>query len=103
LTVMSFAGVVLIRTGATPSKGTESQRIYESALAVLALDAKQFHPLAPNVFTLGPDAKRSCLVFAKVLTGLLRCARCGRKLLVAYRGRGATAPFLGAHNLQRGI
>ncbi len=50
-----------------PSRGTESQRTYESALAVLkALDAKQIHPQALNVFTLGPHAKRSCLVFAKV-------------------------------------
>jgi Recombinase zinc beta ribbon domain/Recombinase len=27
-----------------------------------------------------------------LLTGLLRCARCGHKLLVAYRGRGGQAP-----------
>ena len=51
-----------------PSRGTESHRTYESALAVLkALDAKQIHPQALNVFTWGPHAKRSCLVFAKVL------------------------------------
>lgn len=51
-----------------PSRGTENQRTYESALAVLqALDAKQIHPRALNVFTLGPHAKRSGLVFAKVL------------------------------------
>jgi hypothetical protein len=56
-----------------PSRGTESQRTYESALAVLqALEAKQIHPQALNVFTLGPHAKRSCLVFAKVLGSAMK-------------------------------
>jgi hypothetical protein len=65
----------LIRSGVpeekiifAPSKGTETQRTYESAVAVLrALASHGVHPKALNVFTLGPHAKRSCLVFAKVL------------------------------------
>jgi hypothetical protein len=51
-----------------PSKGTETHRTYESAVAVFrALETKGIHPNALNVFTLGPHARRSCLVFAKVL------------------------------------
>jgi uncharacterized SAM-binding protein YcdF (DUF218 family) len=46
----------------------ETQRTYESALAVRrALQAKEIHPTALNVFTLGPHARRSRSVFAKVL------------------------------------
>jgi len=65
----------LIRSGVpeeriifAPSRGTESQRTYESAVAVFrALEARSIHPKAINVFTLGPHVRRSCLVFAKVL------------------------------------
>jgi len=50
-----------------PAKDTERQRTYESAVAVLrVLQAKGVHPQAINVFTKGPHARRSCLVFAKV-------------------------------------
>jgi len=51
-----------------PSRDTESHRTYESAVAVFrALEARGIHPKALNVFTFGPHARRSCLVFAKVL------------------------------------
>jgi uncharacterized SAM-binding protein YcdF (DUF218 family) len=46
----------------------ETQRTYESASAVWrALEAREIHTTALNVFTLGPHARRSRLVFAKVL------------------------------------
>jgi uncharacterized SAM-binding protein YcdF (DUF218 family) len=65
----------LIRSGVSeeriivaPSRSTERQRTFESALAVFrALEVRGVHPKALNVFTLGPHVKRSCLVFAKVL------------------------------------
>jgi uncharacterized SAM-binding protein YcdF (DUF218 family) len=45
----------------------ENQRTYESAVAVRrALQSRGFHPKSINVFTLGPHARRSRLVFAKV-------------------------------------
>jgi uncharacterized SAM-binding protein YcdF (DUF218 family) len=51
-----------------PSKSTEIQRTYESARAVAGvLAAKNIHPQAVNVFTLGPHLRRSCMVFSKVL------------------------------------
>ena len=51
-----------------PSRDTERQRTYESAVAVFrALEARGIHPKTLNVFTLGPHARRSRLVFAKVL------------------------------------
>ena len=50
-----------------PAKDSERQRTYESAEAVLgALKAKDIHPQSLNVFTKGPHARRSRLVFAKV-------------------------------------
>lgn len=49
------------------SKDVESQRTYESAEAVRwALQAKGSEPRALNVFSCGPHARRSWLVFAKV-------------------------------------
>ena len=46
----------------------ETQRTYESASSVWrALQARGIHPTALNVFTWGPHARRSQLVFAKVL------------------------------------
>jgi uncharacterized SAM-binding protein YcdF (DUF218 family) len=65
----------LIRSGVpeeriifAPSRRTETQRTYESAVAVSrAFEARGVHPKALNVFTLGPHVRRSCLVFAKVL------------------------------------
>ena len=68
------AGHELIRSGipqeriiVAPSRDTESQRTYESAVAVCrALQARGIHPKALNIFTLGPHARRSRLVFAKV-------------------------------------
>ncbi len=65
----------LIRSGVpeekiivAPSRGSETHRTFESAMAVFrALENRGVHPKALNVFTLGAHAKRSCLVFAKVL------------------------------------
>ena len=65
----------LIRSGVpeeriifAPSRVTAGHRTYESAVAVFrALETRGIHPKALNVFTFGPHAKRSCLVFAKVL------------------------------------
>ena len=52
---------------ATP-KDTEVQRTFESALAVqAALRAKGIQAAGINVFTRGPHARRSRLIFAKVL------------------------------------
>jgi uncharacterized SAM-binding protein YcdF (DUF218 family) len=64
----------LIRSGVAPDRiimapadNHETQRTYESAVAVFrALEAKGVHPNALNVFTFGPHARRSRLVFAKV-------------------------------------
>lgn len=47
---------------------TESHRTFESAIAVSrALREANALPAAVNIFTLGPHARRSALVFAKVL------------------------------------
>jgi uncharacterized SAM-binding protein YcdF (DUF218 family) len=47
---------------------TESQRTYQSAIAVAkALRDANLHPESVNVFTMGVHARRSRLVFAKVL------------------------------------
>jgi uncharacterized SAM-binding protein YcdF (DUF218 family) len=46
---------------------TENRRTFESAVAVRgALQAKGIHPKKINVFTRGPHARRSRLIFAKV-------------------------------------
>jgi hypothetical protein len=61
------SGIPQDRIIVAPSRDTESQRTYESAVAVCrALQARGIHPKALNVFTLGPHARRSRLVFAKV-------------------------------------
>jgi hypothetical protein len=68
------AGRELIRFGVPEDKiivassmAIESQRTYESAVAVWrALQARGIHPTKLNVFTLGAHARRSRLVFAKV-------------------------------------
>ena len=65
----------LIRSGVpeneiirAPSGDFENQRTYESAVAVRrALGLRGIQPRALNVFTWGPHARRSRLVFAKVL------------------------------------
>lgn len=50
-----------------PSRDVDRGRTYESAVAVFhALQAKAIQPKALNVFTHGPHARRSRLVFAKV-------------------------------------
>jgi len=64
----------LIRSGVLKNKiivaharDTESQRTYESAMAVWrALRAKGVQPKALNVFTFAAHARRSRLIFAKV-------------------------------------
>ena len=70
----AMAGLELMELGipsdkiiVAPCKETESNRTFESAAAVArALAAKHLHPKALNVFTYGPHARRSRLVFAKV-------------------------------------
>jgi uncharacterized SAM-binding protein YcdF (DUF218 family) len=64
----------LIRSGipetqiiVAPARNTERQRTFEAAVAVSrALQAKGVHANGVNVFTWGPHARRSRLVFAKV-------------------------------------
>jgi uncharacterized SAM-binding protein YcdF (DUF218 family) len=64
---LMLAGVANDAIIVAPARDSERQRTYESALAALrALQAKGFHPQAINLFTKGPHARRSCLVFAKV-------------------------------------
>ena len=49
------------------SKDTESRRTFESAAAAFqALQARHIKPKTLNMFTCGPHARRSQLVFAKV-------------------------------------
>jgi uncharacterized SAM-binding protein YcdF (DUF218 family) len=51
-----------------PARDTNAQRTYESAVALWrALQAKGIKPRTVNVFTFGSHARRSALVFAKVL------------------------------------
>jgi hypothetical protein len=69
-----MAGRELLRLGIPKDKiivaaarDTENQRTHESAVAVWrALQARGVHPKTLTVFTLGPHARRSRLVFAKV-------------------------------------
>jgi uncharacterized SAM-binding protein YcdF (DUF218 family) len=61
------SGIARDRIIVAPARETESRRTYESAKAVWrALQARGIQPKALNVFTLGPHAMRSRLVFAKV-------------------------------------
>ena len=61
------SGVPADRTIVASARNTERQRTFESAVAVRqALQAKDIHPKALDVFTWGPHARRSRLVFAKV-------------------------------------
>jgi uncharacterized SAM-binding protein YcdF (DUF218 family) len=61
------AGVPEDRILVAPTGKIERQRTYESALAAWqALRNKDLHPKILNVFTLGPHARRSRLVYAKV-------------------------------------
>jgi DUF218 domain-containing protein len=60
-------GVPAERIIVATARDTERQRTFESAVAVrLALQANGIDPKALNVFTWGPHARRSRLVFAKV-------------------------------------
>ena len=60
-------GVPEDRLIVAPAGDSESQRTYNSAVAVRrALDGLKIRPQAMNVFTLGPHARRSRLVYAKV-------------------------------------
>jgi DUF218 domain-containing protein len=71
-----MAGLELMRLGVpsdrivvAPCKDTESRRTFESAAAVLdALKSKGLRAKALDVFTCGAHARRSRLVFAKVLS-----------------------------------
>jgi uncharacterized SAM-binding protein YcdF (DUF218 family) len=60
-------GVPKARLLVAYSEDTESRRTFESAVAVRrALDDAGIKPEAINVFTLGPHARRSQMVFSKV-------------------------------------
>ena len=60
-------GVPTDRIIVAPAADVESQRTYNSAVAVRrALNNLGIRPQALNVFTLGPHARRSRLVYAKV-------------------------------------
>jgi hypothetical protein len=60
-------GVAKNRLIVATAADSESQRTYSSAVAVRkALDSMEIQPQALNVFTLGPHARRSRLVYAKV-------------------------------------
>jgi hypothetical protein len=60
-------GVPEDRLIVAPAADAESHRTYNSAVAVRrALDSMEIRPQALNVFTLGPHARRSRLVYAKV-------------------------------------
>lgn len=64
---MIRSGVPKERIIVATAKHTESSRTFESAVAVWrGLQAVGIHPKAVNVFTFGPHARRSRLVFAKV-------------------------------------
>jgi hypothetical protein len=61
------SGVPAEKIIVAPAGDTLKQRTYASAVAVCqALQARDLRPNALNVFTLGPHARRSRLVFAKV-------------------------------------
>jgi hypothetical protein len=61
------SGVSEDRIVVAPNKDTDNQRTYASAVAVLqALQERGIHPRSINVFTMGPHARRSRLVFGKV-------------------------------------
>jgi hypothetical protein len=60
-------GVPKDRIIAAPIGPVERQRTFTSAVAAWqALEGKRVHPAALNVFTLGPHARRSRLIYAKV-------------------------------------
>jgi hypothetical protein len=60
-------GVPKNKVVAATSENTESHRTFESAVAVwTTLQAAGIQPEGLNVFTFGPHARRSALVFAKV-------------------------------------
>jgi hypothetical protein len=70
-----FTGRELTVLGLSPDKvivaqmgETQNQRTFESAVAVRrALEARNLHPAAINVLTIGAHARRSRSIFAKVL------------------------------------
>ncbi len=65
---LSRAGVPADRIIAAPAANSESQRTFESAMAVRkTLQAQAMSPLNVNIFTLGAHARRSRLIFARVL------------------------------------
>ena len=60
-------GIPQDRLIVAPAGGAEIQRTYNSAVAVRrALDSMEIRPQSLNVFTLGPHARRSRSVYAKV-------------------------------------
>jgi uncharacterized SAM-binding protein YcdF (DUF218 family) len=81
-----------------PSLDTENQRTYESAVAVRrALAFRGIQPKAFNVFTRGPHARRSRLVFAKVLqteVGVVSWTPPGDRALPWWRSSDRAKEFL---------
>jgi hypothetical protein len=60
------SGVPEVQIIVAPATDVERQRTFESAVAVWrALQAKGLHPKNVNVFTYGPHARRSRLVYAR--------------------------------------
>jgi uncharacterized SAM-binding protein YcdF (DUF218 family) len=65
---MIHLGVPKQRIIVATAEYNESHRTFETAIAVWrALRVADTRPVAVDVFTLGPHARRSALVFAKVL------------------------------------
>jgi hypothetical protein len=61
------SGIPADRVISAPPEETESQRTFQSAVAVWrALQSRGIHPAAINLFTMCAHARRSRLVFAKV-------------------------------------
>jgi len=81
-----------------PSLDTESQRTYESAVVVRrALAFRGIQAKAFNVFTQGPHARRSRLVFAKVLqteVGVIGWTPPGDKALPWWRSSDRAREFV---------
>jgi|SRR6516162_8027551 len=103
-----MAGEELLRLGVpkdriivAPPRDTETHRTYESAVAVWrALQTRGIQPKMINVFTLGPHARRSRLVFAKTggqgtKVGVIAWTPPGDEALPWWRSSERTKALLG--------
>jgi uncharacterized SAM-binding protein YcdF (DUF218 family) len=64
---LELSGIPRDRIIVARPRDSGAQRTYESAVAALqAVQTSGFHPKAINVFTVGPHARRSRLIFSKV-------------------------------------